>query len=840
MDETLQQAISHLLAGIDDVVDDLLLIEIDWGTRTPATTDEVLEVGFQGAKWPLVFTDSELVLRRALCPSAAGRAILVCPNDGQFSLPLDILARAYNSRPLRLGFRHRLYALTDRDWPPEVDHAEWRPSIERHFDALVRASDQAGLKWAMTRSDLEPILVGASFGIAVEGGEAPHLLAQFVMAQRKSPHPPTDLERSLLRGQLRLHQISWTDVLAWAAEEVGRAEELVRTGVMMGAEQTAHRLPNWGRLNSLRALLVNQRQMPEKDAVAGVVELSTAALSHLHHSTRESIVKAAQTALAGVLPEDSYNPWFPEALERQIDRLAERLAKRDPGATAQVAPLHDHLFVGQHEPQLAVLDEMASLVTRRGEQSARVESLTGVSDWAAWYAQQGARLDLTALRLMQHQQQGTRLGKAVQRLLNDHWYWRDKLNATFAQQFVQNYEVALHDRGSGVFGTHRILEWVVRSQLQDGKRVLLLVIDGMGFVAFWHLLDQWARLVPPVHARLPQVALSLLPSVTSVSRKALFLNALPTDRLDDEETYQRKARTGEVQALQRVFPDRTVKLYNKANLDGGHQLMDDLQFRGADLIAVVLNAIDDDLRSTTPSVRLPRLEDMGPLRSVVRYALDAGWEVAMTADHGHTWHRDKKLRRGDQVPGGGERFAPLTSQGVAPKEAIVTHDPHIVRLQEGKKVALLTATGTYFGRLPRRGYHGGGALEEVVLPCAFLTDEAPLTPAGDETVESAGAERAQPESYDLAGVVLTLHDGRVASLDLPFTLSPRETRLLHALARLGEASEAELKQALGTRRVAGPLAALRDRLAAEGLDYVEHKGSGPGGEIYRFHAEMVK
>lgn len=840
MDETLYHAIKHLLAQIDDVVEDMLLIELDWGDHTPPVTNEVLETDFQGARWPLAFTDSELVLRRALCRSAAGKAILVFPNDDRFRLPLDIRARAYNSRPLRLGFRHRLYALTERDWPPEVDYAEWRPTIERHFEALVGAPGEAGLKLAVEREKLDQMLVQAAFGLTVEGRQAPQLLADLVMAQRRAPDSPTDLEHSLLQVQLGQHQVEQAAVLLWAAEEVGQAEELIRTGVMMAAEQAARRLPNWGRLNSLRALLVNERQMAENDAVAGVVELATTALLYLHPSTRTSIVKAAQTALAGVLPEDSYNPWFPNALEREVERLAERLSQRDPDAAVQVTPLHDHLYAGQQGPQLAALDKMARLVTGWEKQSSPVASLGLASEWANWYARQGARLDLTALQLMEQRQRGTSLDGPIGHLLESYWRWRDELNASFAEQFLRTYEAALHDRDSGVFGTHRILEWVARPLLQSGKRVLLLVIDGMGFAAFWHLLEQWSQLEPPVHARSLQVVLSLLPSVTSVSRKALFLNALPTDRLDDEETYDRKARTSEVRALQSAIPNCATKLYNKATLDGGQQLINDLQFHGADLVAVILNAIDDDLRSTTTTVRLPRLEDLGPLNSVVRHALNAGWEVAVTADHGHTWHRDKELRRGDKAPGGGERFAPVISQQNTPKDAIMTQDPHIVRLQEGKKVALLTATGTYFGRLPRRGYHGGAALEEVVVPCAFLTYELPSTSIGEEVVaEAAERDLPQPESYDLAGIVLTLPDGRVTSLDLPFALSPREIRLLQTLARLGEASEVELKQALGTRRVAGPLAALRDRLAAEGLEYIECKGSGPGGEIYRFRDETL-
>jgi hypothetical protein len=847
MDETLRQAINHLLDQVDEVVKDLLLIEVDWGDQTPAATGEVVEIIFQGMPWRLVFTDSELVLRRTLCRAGPeGRVILAFRNDNGFQVPLDIRARAHKSTPYRLGLRHRLYALTGRDWPPEVDYVEWRPSIQRYFGLLVRHAGGAGLKWNISRDQLEVNLVEIAFGLSVEGRQAPQLLADLVVAQRKATDPPTELELSLLKGQLRLHQVAWGEIVAWAAEEMGRAQELIRTGVMMGAERSARLMPGWGSLYRLRALLVNERQLAESEAFDAVIQLATEALQHLHASTRQSIINAAESALEGVLPPDTYNPWFPSAWERESERLAQRLAVRDLKALGQVVRLHEHLFASQHPLRLSVLDEMEKLVTQWEERKSQADSLTGVPDWAVWYAQQGARLDLTALKLMHQQGQGTGLDEPIQHLLDSYWRWRDGLNATFAAQFLGSYEAALHDRDSGVFGTHRVLDWVVRPLIQDGRRVLLLVVDGMGFAAFWHLLDHWAGQTLPVYARQStkglktpaRATLSLLPSVTSVSRRGLFLNTLPTDHLDDEETYESKARVREAEALQAAFPGHTVKLYNKSNLGSGQELFNALQFNGADLVAVILNAIDDDIKSTTTTVRLPHLEDLGPLRNAVRSALHAGWVVLATSDHGHTWHRDKKLRRGAIIPGGGERFAPVSSEKNLPRDAVVTADPHIVRVQEGKKVALLTATGTYFGQMPRRGYHGGAGLEEVVVPCAFLSYEASPTEARDEATAKAEA-RPAAEGYDLRGLVLTLPDNQVVRLELPFTLSPIEAKLLQTLARLGEVSEAELRKTLRTRRIAGPLAALRDRLAAAGLDYIEDKGTSPEGTVYRFRTEML-
>ena len=88
--------------------------------------------------------------------------------------------------------------------------------------------------------------------------------------------------------------------------------------------------------------------------------------------------------------------------------------------------------------------------------------------------------------------------------------------------------------------------------------------------------------------------------------------------------------------------------------------------------------------------------------------------------------------------------------------------------------------------------------------------------------------------------MLTLPDRRMVTLTLPFTLTPIEVKLLQALAHFGEASEAQLKQSVGSRRVSGPLSNLLDRMAAAGLDLIEYKGEGADGVVYRFRSELLK
>jgi hypothetical protein len=845
MDETLHKAVRYLLRDLEKerLVDDLVLIELNWTEDVPPFTDGADKIAFQGANWPVVFTDSELVLRRTLCKAKDGKAILIVPAGDVVDIPRDIQARAARHRVAPLGLRYRLYALTGRGWPAEVDYNGWRVSIERHFDNLVGTEDPARLtRLDVTRSELDRKLVKVAFGLTVESQEAPQLLVDLVAHQGKSDRPPLDLERSLLQGQLREHEVSDAEVLLWAAKEVGQARELVRSGIIMGAEQHAGLMPNWGRLNQLRGLLVNERRLSDEEARTRVIELATETLPQLHPSTRKAVVKDAERELENILPEGSYNPWFPNILEREIERVAERLSHHDKDALERIGQLQAHLYADAHEAALGALEEMVRLLRDWGEERTRVESLITVAEWARWYTEEGAKLDLTALRLMSWQRHATGIGDPIGRLLEGYWRWRDGLNATFGSTLVSNYEAAIHDRDAGVFGIHRILDWTVKNQ----KKLLLLVIDGMGWPAFWHLLREWAKASPPIYIREPQSALALLPSVTSVSRKGLFLGAMPTDRLDDEEEYEKKARTSEEKALGQAYDGR-VAFYNKSNLEGGEQVLSDIDFHAADLVAVILNAIDDEIKSTTTTARLPQLADLAPLSNVVAKALAARWDVLVTADHGHTWHRSKSLRQGPNVSGGGERFTPLSAGEKTTKKAVVTDDPNIVRLQEGQRVALLTAVGAYYGRIPRRGYHGGAGLEEVIVPLVYLTHQetsfhAEQTEVGKESVagEAARVEEVAPTTRDHLGrLILTLPESRTVSLDLPFTPSPREVRLLQTLARYEQVSEAHLKESLGTRRVSGLLAMLRERLANEGLDYIEEVGFGPEGAVYKFKTEML-
>ena len=343
-------------------------------------------------------------------------------------VPLDIRARLHKKTVFQLGLRARLHAVTGRDWPAEVDHAEWRPTVERRLDYLVQHAEQPGaLSYAVTHNELEGLLLRAAFGVVLTGRAAPQILADLAAFQQLGASPPDALELAILESHLRAELPEEADTLAWAAAEPGRAENLMRTGLMMAAERDADLAPNWGNLNALRARLVNARQLPEAEAMADVMALAVTALTLLPKAQMNGIVEGAERDLADVLPAGSYVRWFPTTLTSEIDRLAKRLAEGHLPSPDRITELRSHLFAGEQTERINALDMMSALVDGRRQQADAVAGLksapgAGVSTWADWYGQHGSLLDLTALELMREPGQGAGLkdghGPGAQRPLD--------------------------------------------------------------------------------------------------------------------------------------------------------------------------------------------------------------------------------------------------------------------------------------------------------------------------------------------------------------------------------------------------------------------------------------
>jgi len=546
--ETLIRAIQHHLQPLSGkVLSDFVLIECAWESDGSDEVGHIAGVSFQGEDWPVILFDSELALRGELLRGGYRHAVLVYRSRDDFTVPLDIKARSFGGAARSLGLRDLLAARTSLDWPPEVDYEGWHPTVARHLEALVaRVQDERHpLFRQVTREQLEALLVKAAFGITVAGADTAGLLAQ--LAQAGPTTSPDTLEISLLRRQLAEHRIEHPEIVLWAAEEPARAHRLLVAAAVIRATRQAGVSPGWGDLTSLRNRLiagVRDVTQAEAEAVAQVTDLAVEALRRLGRTGRRLAREAErQEAVQGLPP--AYNDVLPGALHREIERLAERMAGGDVTATSEVARLEGHLFAPEEQDPLQALHLMAALVRWLEEVDAQTADLIGPIPWASWYRDQGAYADLVALQLMGMLPGVARLQEPADRLLQRFWEQRDALNQTFARLFLAGYGDAIHSLDA--VSSHRVIERVVEPALKQGQRALLVILDGCAYPDYLHLLEALAK--RSIGAREEHLGLSLLPSITSVSRKAIFLAGLPADPFDTEEEYEEKVKAREEDAL---------------------------------------------------------------------------------------------------------------------------------------------------------------------------------------------------------------------------------------------------------------------------------------------------
>ena len=254
--------------------------------------------------------------------------------------------------------------------------------------------------------------------------------------------------------------------------------------------------------------------------------------------------------------------------------------------------------------------------------------------------------------------------------------------------------------------------------------VLMLVLDGMSVAVFRQLLQDilrhdWTEIVNESMG-LPRPVLATLPSVTSISRRALFLGRLDPATNGTEEGEFKKNDLLFHQSGSQVRP----QLFKMGDLSDDHQggiaakVRSAIADRKCRVVSVVINAIDDHLDSGKQVDFNWTRNTIRGLRDLLRQASDAERWVIMTSDHGHVL--DFSTR---QLPsakdGRGDRFR---SPGGKPGEGELEFEgTRIYKATGNNRITLACAADIRYGK-DKRGYHGGANPQEMVVPLAILSD----------------------------------------------------------------------------------------------------------------------
>lgn len=263
----------------------------------------------------------------------------------------------------------------------------------------------------------------------------------------------------------------------------------------------------------------------------------------------------------------------------------------------------------------------------------------------------------------------------------------------------------------------RVVQPVVRGP--DGRRVLLLVLDGMSAAIATELGEElrssWAEFDPVRDGEPRRRAMAAaLPTLTAVSRTSLFAGRLMKGAQADEKRLfpQHKLWGGAPAA---VFHKDDLRAASAGDTFGPG--LSEALADGRTHVAVVLNAIDDRLaKEQKLGDGAWRAADIPGLVDLLRVAAEQGMAVLITSDHGHVVDRHG-TKVGVDTPESARHRLPDREPGAT---EVVLSGPRVVWPDPGASiVALWDADSRYTAH--KAGYHGGASLAEFTIPVlAFL------------------------------------------------------------------------------------------------------------------------
>jgi hypothetical protein len=269
------------------------------------------------------------------------------------------------------------------------------------------------------------------------------------------------------------------------------------------------------------------------------------------------------------------------------------------------------------------------------------------------------------------------------------------------------------------------------------RKLLVVLLDGMSCANAVELVEsvanedaQWGRAswrpkpfrgscpagcFPPVFAALP--------TITQVSRAAFFAGK-DDPALGDKSTAEDPNRWAANAAIRKFIEQgNTPVLLLKNKLMSGASVSDDakkLIGGRARIVAVVVNAIDDQLKGSKQMRVEATVDHIKPLRDLLNAAAETDRAVLLVSDHGHV-PGDVLVSRG-QTPDNHARWRALNQGDPVADYEVALPPQRTWHPKNTAGVAAIWDDTACFGT-PTYGEHGGLSLGEVVAPLVLIAPE---------------------------------------------------------------------------------------------------------------------
>lgn len=267
---------------------------------------------------------------------------------------------------------------------------------------------------------------------------------------------------------------------------------------------------------------------------------------------------------------------------------------------------------------------------------------------------------------------------------------------------------------------HQIPHYLVRAA---DKKIALIVLDGMSFTQ-WHLIKE--HLHTKAWTFEETAVFAWVPSVTSVSRQALFSGLEPRFFAETIETTRKEKALWTTFWEQQGFSKQNIayekslglKAYNRETL--AYQFSPAIRIYGA-----VIDVIDQFMHGATQGLQTVQSELKTWLNSsyLDRFLEDlthAGFDIYLTADHGNVECIGKgRITQGVTVDSKGERVRIYSSQNIRNHTAL--EHPHTLAWEDASlpkdyHVLMAQKNGAFVPKNDKIVTHGGIHLEEMIVP----------------------------------------------------------------------------------------------------------------------------
>lgn len=361
------------------------------------------------------------------------------------------------------------------------------------------------------------------------------------------------------------------------------------------------------------------------------------------------------------------------------------------------------------EPALAKdLPEWTKLGTKDYAPAQLIEELLGRSpaaldsfgDWAQAAAWWGQIRYLASTGVLPSQ---------LQSQVNAAW---DTLDKSFQSWLRTRYGQELLSTSALPNALHRVSSFLSQ-RVQTGSKVLLIVLDGLAF-SQWHQIKHTTS----IQVLKSSACLAMIPTLTEVSRQAIFAGALPFDYAESLNSTRQEEKQWRNWWKEHGLHDSEIA-YSRTQ--GKHSI--EPPNAAAKVAAIVITAVDDLLHdanlfgdaqlTTTLALWLQR----GALYDLIKGSVAAGFEVWLTADHGNLECQGFPIpNQGDLTERDGHRVLIYANSTLRENARSIGTPWKPPGFPESKGYPLFADGRKGFHRSGTKVTHGGLSLDEVVVP----------------------------------------------------------------------------------------------------------------------------